>query len=74
MQAAASVVCGDSNTLHEQDVASIEAFIHEHDGDTGFSVAVTDRGLDGRGTTMAWQQRGVYVQAAERRHIEHGTG
>ena len=73
VQAAAGVVCGDGQALHEQDVAGIEAFIHEHDGDTGFSVSVTNGSLDGGGTTVAWQQRGVDVQAAERWDIQHGA-
>ena len=49
----------------------IEPGLHLHDGDAGFGIAGQDRALDRRRAAPARQQRGVDVDAAEARHVEH---
>jgi hypothetical protein len=74
VQAAAGVERGDGGGDGEQDVAGIEPFIHVHDGDAGFGIAVTDGGLDGGGAAVPGKEGGVDVEAAEAGGIEHGAG
>ena len=56
----------------EQHVAGIEPGVDLHGGDAGARFAVDDRPLDGSGAAILRQQRGVHVDDAERREIDHG--
>ena len=49
----------------------VEPFLHAHDGDARLRVARHDGALDGCRAPPARQERGVDVEAAEPRRIEH---
>lgn len=65
---------GDGGAGDVEDVAGVEAFIHEHDGDAGLGVALADGGLDGGGAAVAGEDGGVDVEATEAGDIKHGAG
>ena len=65
------VVGRDGEFLLEEDVAGIEAGVDAHGGDAGDGFTVRDRPLDGCGAAIFREQRGVQVDVAERREIEH---
>ena len=71
MQLATGGAGGDRGATDQQHVTGIQAGIHLHDGDAGFAVTGFDGTLDRRGTAPARQQRGVDVQTAQTRNIEH---
>ena len=71
MQAAAGVVGTDRRADLEQHWPCIQASFHLHHGDARFAIAGLDRPLDRRGPAPARQQRGVTVDAAEARNIQH---
>ena len=71
MQAAAGVVGTDGRADLEQHRPGIQASFHLHHGHPAFRVAGLDRPLDRRRTAPARQQRGVTVDAAEARNIQH---
>ena len=50
--------------------AGVEPLVHLHHRDAGLGVARHDRAVDRRGAAPARQQRGVQVEAAERRRVE----
>jgi len=66
-----SVVRRNGKLLPEEDVASVEAGINAHGGDSGDGFAVRNGPLDRRGAPVFRQQRGVQVDVADRREIEH---
>ena len=51
--------------------AGVEPCVHLHDGDAGLAVAGEDGALDRRRAAPARQQRGMDVEAAEARRLEH---
>ena len=55
----------------QQDVAGVEAGVDAHGGDAGDGFAVRDRPLNRRGAAIFREQRGVQVDVAEWREIEH---
>ncbi len=57
-----------------EDVAGVEAGVDAHGGDAGDGFSVCDRPLDGRCAAVFREQRGVQVDVAERREIEHPLG
>ena len=65
------VVGGDCKFLLEEDVAGVEAGIDAHGGDAGDGLTVGDGPLDGSGAAIFREQRGVQVDVAEWREIEH---
>ncbi len=65
------IVGRDGEFLLQQDVAGVEAGVDAHGGDAGDGFAVCDGPLDGRGAAIFREQRGVQVDVAERRKIEH---
>ena len=62
---------GDCEFLLQKDVAGIEAGVDAHRGDAGDGFAARDGPLNRRGTAVFRKQRGVQVDVAERREIEH---
>jgi hypothetical protein len=54
-----------------QDVAGVETGVDAHGGDTRDGFSVRNRPLDGRGAAEFGEQRGVEVEVAEGRKIEH---
>ena len=71
MQRAAGFIGRDGHAIHEDDVARVEPFIHVHDRHARLRIAFANRGLNGRCTTILRQQRGMNIDAAESRRIEH---
>ncbi len=71
MQAAAGILSADRCADLEQHRPGIQTGFHLHHGDPGFGIARLDGALDRRRTAPAWQQRGVAVDAAQTRHVEH---
>ncbi|MNC49084.1 hypothetical protein D3C75_982340 [compost metagenome] len=71
MQRAAGISGADRGADLEQHRAGIQTGLHAHHGHAAFIVAGFDRTLDRRGTAPAWQQRGVAVDAAQARNIQH---
>jgi hypothetical protein len=71
VQAGRGVGLGDGQALFQQHVAGVQARIHLHDGDAGLGVAGLDGAVDGRRAAPARQQRGVDVEAAQARRVEH---
>ena len=65
------VVGGDRKFLLEEDVAGVEAGVDAHGGDAGDGFAVCDGPLNRSGAAIFREQRGVQVDVAERREIEH---
>ena len=61
----------DADGLGGQHRAFVEALGHLHDFDAGDLVAGHDRPLDGGGPAPARQQRGMQVEAAQTRRVEH---
>ena len=51
--------------------AGVEPRLHLHDADAGLGVARQDRAVDRRGPAPARQERGVDVEAAVARRVEH---
>ena len=74
VEGGAGVGIGQGGAGDVEDVAGVEAFIHVHDGDAGFGIAVADGGLDGGGAAMAGEDGGVDVEAAEAGDVEHSAG
>ena len=68
------VVGGDGKFLLQEDVAGVEAGVDAHGGDAGDGFAVGDGPLNRRGAAIFREQRGVQVDVAERREIEHPLG
>ncbi len=58
----------------EEDIASVEAGVDAHGGDAGDGFAVCDGPLNGRGATVFREERGVQVDVAEGRKVEHPLG
>jgi len=71
MQAAASVLGSDGGGHLEQHGAGVQARFHLHHGDAAAGVAGLDGALDRRRAAPARQQRGVAVDAAQARSIQH---
>ena len=61
----------DRQPLGHRDVAGVEAVVHLHHHHAGLGIAGHDGAVDRRGAAPARQQRGVQVEAAERRRIEN---
>ncbi len=62
----------DRQPLRHRDIAGVEADIHLHHHHAALGVARHDGAVDRSGAAPARQQRGVQVEAAERRRIENG--
>ena len=60
--------------LAQQHGARVHARVHLERRDAGLGLAADDRPRDRRGAAVARQQRGVDVDRAARRHVEHGLG
>ena len=56
----------------QEHVAGIEAGVDAHGGDAGARLAVEDGPLNGPRPAVLRQQRGVHVDDAERRQVDHG--
>ena len=74
VQAAAGVVGVYRSAHFQQHGTGVQAFIHLHDGNTGFGIAGGNGPLDRSGTAPARQQGGVDVQATVGRDLQHGFG
>ena len=70
-QSLGGIVGLDREFFLEQDVAGIEPGVDAHCGDAGDGLAVCDGPLDRSRTAIFRQQRGVEVDVAESREIEH---
>ena len=68
------IIGRDGEFLLKQDVAGVEAGVDTHGGDPGDGFAVGDGPLDGRGTPIFREQRGVQIDVAEGRKLEHPLG
>ena len=71
MQGGGAIVRQNRHCFTQQHRAGVEAFFHAHDADAALVIASLNRALDRGGTAPARQQRGVNIEAAERRNIEH---
>jgi hypothetical protein len=71
VQAAGGVLRFDVDDGRQQHRPGVEAGLHAHDGDAGLRVAGLDGAVDGRRAAPARQQRGVDVDAAAARQVEH---
>ncbi|MNQ62298.1 hypothetical protein D3C85_766380 [compost metagenome] len=71
MQAAAGVGGSNRGDDLEQHRPGVQARFHLHHGDPGFGIAGLHRTLDRRGAAPARQQRGVAVDAAQARDVQH---
>ena len=68
-----SVVIGENRAgMAADNGTGVEPGVHLHDADAGFAIARFNSALDGCGTAPARQQRGVDVEAAVARDVEHG--
>lgn len=56
---------GNGGGFLGDDVSSVESFVHFHDGDAGFRIAVEDGPSNGRGAAVFGQKGGVQVEASE---------
>lgn len=57
-----------------EDVSGVEAFVHVHDGDAGFGVALADGSLDGGGAAVAGEDGGMDVETAQAGGVENSAG
>jgi hypothetical protein len=64
VQAPGRLARSDGSGDFEKDVAGIEAFVHLHDGDTCFAISRQDCGMNRRSAAVAWQKRGMDVDAS----------
>ena len=71
MQAGCGIVGRNRQGLVQQHVARVQPGIHLHDGDAGLAVARLNGAVDGGCATPAGQQRGVDVDAAQPRQVQH---
>ena len=71
VQVARGVVDVDAHGLLQQHGAGIQAGFHAHDGHPGHGVTGHDGSLDGRGAAQARQQRGMHVDGAKARDVQH---
>ena len=55
-------------------VARVNLVLKEKGGHAGLGVTVHHSPVDGSGTAVTGQQRGVQVERAQRRHLPHGLG
>ncbi len=74
VQVAARGAGRDRGAHFVQHGAGIQARIHLHDGDARGAIARFDGALNGRRAAPAGKQRGVYVDAAQARRIQHCLG
>ena len=74
VQFACGALRADRHGRLEQHVAGIEPLIHLHDRDAGHRIAGKDGALDRRGAAPSWQQRGMDVEAAQSRQLQHRRG
>ena len=66
-------IFSDFNALLLEDVTGVD-FVLEHEcGDTGLRVAIHYSAVDGSGTAVSWQKRGVEVESTQWRHLPHFT-
>jgi hypothetical protein len=72
VQAAGAVLRVDGDGAGQQHGTGVETGFHAHDGDAGLRVAGLDRAMDRRRAAPARQQRGMDVDAAAAREVEHG--
>jgi hypothetical protein len=72
VQAAGAVLRVDGDGAGQQHGTGIETGFHAHDGDAGLRVSSLDGAMDRRRAAPARQQRGVDVDAAAARQVEHG--
>src|SRR5215469_18551388 len=65
------VVGGDGQFALGKDVSGVEAGVDAHDRDTSHRFALGNGPLDGGSTAILGEQRGVQVEIAEPREIDH---
>jgi hypothetical protein len=64
----------DGSGALAEDGAGVEAVVEFHDGDTGFWISVEDGPLNGSGTTVLGQERGMDVQEPEWSRVKEVLG
>ncbi len=72
VQRCARVARLDRASAPKQHRPGIETRLHPHDADTGLAIAGEQRALDRCRPAPAWQQRGMDIDAAKARNVEHG--
>lgn len=71
MELSGGFLRADVDGFFENDIAGIHAFIHVHDADACFAIAIDDSPVNGGGSAIFRQQRGVDIEAAEARQLEN---
>src|SRR5882757_2464123 len=73
MQLSTGVVRQDFDTALQQDIASVESFVHIHRCDTRLTIASRDCGLNRRCSSPARKKRRVQIQTGKAWNLEHIT-